>query len=161
MEFGSWQKQNKAPGEKLRFGGLRIGGVTRYAQSRSQNGNPGKYRLLMQLGRHYDYAKRSFILKNLGKKESLSRRNFLSGSVAATLASLASPGNLPAFGTEKTGQGMASSSSEVVFRSGKPIWPTGREKEMNLRVGFRAEFEPPPGKTFICVRLVARFTGFI
>ena len=108
----------------------------------------------MSASRHYDHAKRSLILKNLEKKESLSRRNFLSGSVAATVASLASPGNLPVFAAEKTGQGTASSSSDVVFRSGKPIWPTGREKEMNLRVGFRAEFAAPAGK-----RVYLRMTG--
>ena len=27
VEFGPWQKQEKAPGEKLRFGGSRIGGA--------------------------------------------------------------------------------------------------------------------------------------
>src|ERR1035437_4775126 len=86
-------------------------------------------------------TRRSSTLKNREKKESLSRRNFLSGSVATAVASIASPGKLPAFDVEKTGQGLASTSSEVEFRSGKPIWPKDREKEMNLFVGFRAVFE--------------------
>src|ERR1039458_6906536 len=91
-------------------------------------------------------TRRSSTLKNREKKESLSRRNFLSGSVAATVASIASPGKLPAFALEKIGQGMASTSSDVTFRSGKPIWPKDREKEMNLFVGFRAVFEAPAGR---------------
>lgn len=34
-------------------------------------------------------------------------------------------------------------SGYAVFLSGKPIWPEAREKEKNLFVGFRAEFEAP------------------
>jgi len=85
-------------------------------------------------------------LKNREKKGSLTRRNFLSGSVTAAVASIAMPGIKPAFAAEKTGQGIGSTSSNVVFRSAKPIWPNGREKEMNLWVGFRAVFEAPAGK---------------
>jgi len=33
--------------------------------------------------------------------------------------------------------------SNHFFRSAKPIWPVGREKEMNLFVGFRAVFDVP------------------
>ena len=33
--------------------------------------------------------------------------------------------------------------SQETFKSAKPIWPMGRDKEMNLFVGFRAEFEKP------------------
>ncbi len=80
------------------------------------------------------------------EKEGLSRRTFLSGSVAATVASIPLPGHLPACAGENTGQGSASEASEIVFRSAKPIWPRGREKEMNLWVGFRAAFEAPSGK---------------
>ena len=62
------------------------------------------------------------------------------------MASLASPGKVPAYGIEKAGQGMASTASDVIFRSAKPLWPKDREKEMNLWVGFRAVFEAPAGK---------------
>ena len=108
-------------------------------------------------------------MKNRGKNGPMSRRNFLSGSVATAVASIASPGKLSAFGTEKTGQGLASTSSDVVFRSGKPIWPTGREKEMNLWVGFRAVFQAPIGRhvylrmtgcTFYRVYLNGKFHGW-
>lgn len=77
-------------------------------------------------------------------KEALTRRNFLSGSVAATVASLGLPGSMPAVAGENAGQGTAP--SEIAFRSAKPMWPQGRDKEMNLWVGFRAVFEAPPGK---------------
>src|SRR5208282_2233486 len=80
------------------------------------------------------------------EKEGLSRRTFLSGSVVATVASIPLPGHLPACAGENTGQGSASEASEIVFRSAKPIWPRGREKEMNLWVGFRAAFEALSGK---------------
>ncbi|MGD0227054.1 MAG: hypothetical protein ABSF71_32405 [Terriglobia bacterium] len=85
-------------------------------------------------------------MKRPEKKEALSRRTFLSGSVGTTVASIALPGNLPASTDEKTGQGSAPPASEIAFRSAQPIWPQGREKEMNLWVGFRAVFEVPPGK---------------
>ena len=85
-------------------------------------------------------------MKYREKKEPLSRRNFLTGSVAATVASIALPGDLPARADEKTGRGTATPACEIAFRSGKPIWPQGREKEMNLWVGFRAVFEAPSGE---------------
>ena len=80
------------------------------------------------------------------KKEALSRRAFLTGSAAATVASLALPGNLPAFAAENADHGFASEAAGIAFRSAQPIWPRGREKEMNLWVGFRAAFDPPAGK---------------
>jgi hypothetical protein len=41
-EFGAWQKQKKAPGEKhCALEDQELGGVIDYDQSRSQNGNPG------------------------------------------------------------------------------------------------------------------------
>jgi len=80
------------------------------------------------------------------KKETLSRRAFLTGSAAATVGSLALPRNLPAFAGENTDQAFASEAAGIGFLSAQPIWPRGREKEMNLWVGFRAAFEPPAGK---------------
>ncbi len=80
------------------------------------------------------------------KKETLSRRSFLSGSVAATVASIASPGNVPACAEANRDKVSASEISGIAFRCAKPIWPQGREKEMNLWVGFRAVFEAPPGQ---------------
>jgi len=40
------------------------------------------------------------------------------------------------------------------FRSAQPIWPAGREKEMNLLVGFRAVF-PDPGAGPVVLRIAA------
>ena len=80
------------------------------------------------------------------RKEALSRRTFLTGSVAATVASIALPENLPARTAESTDQSFATEPPEIAFRSAQAIWPQGREKEMNLWVGFRAAFEPPSGK---------------
>ena len=34
-------------------------------------------------------------------------------------------------------------SAEVSFQSAQPVWPAGRETEMNLQVGFRATFDAP------------------
>ena len=36
--------------------------------------------------------------------------------------------------------------AHAFFQVAKPVWPEGRETEMNLSVGFRAVFEPPRGK---------------
>jgi len=36
--------------------------------------------------------------------------------------------------------------AHAFFQVAKPVWPKGRETEMNLSVGFRAVFEPPRGK---------------
>ena len=108
-------------------------------------------------------------MKNRKERKALSRRNFLSGSVAATVASIAMPGNLPALAGENPGPGSAPDFFEINFRSARPIWPEGREKEMNLWVGFRAAFEPPPGKhvylrmtgcTFYHVYLNGKFHGW-
>ncbi len=41
-----------------------------------------------------------------------------------------------------------------VFQGGRPVWVEGREKEMNLFVGFRAVFQAPQGKT-VRLRLAA------
>ena len=35
------------------------------------------------------------------------------------------------------------------FQAAKPVWPSGRETEMNLFVGFRANFTPPQGKPVV------------
>ena len=86
------------------------------------------------------------MLKKGEKKEALSRRNFLGGSVAATVASIILPGKgLAGQKTDKE-QVYASEEFGIAFQSARPIWPRGCEKEMNLFVGFRAAFEPPPGK---------------
>ena len=85
-------------------------------------------------------------MKKREKKEALSRRNFLSGSVAATVASMVLPGNLAASPAENSEKPFSPEAFGIAFRSALPIWPHGREKEMNLFVGFRAAFEPPPGK---------------
>ena len=42
----------------------------------------------------------------------------------------------------------------VSFQSAQPVWPEGRETEMNLLVGFRAAFESPAGENAI-VRVAA------
>ena len=90
-------------------------------------------------------------MKRLEKKENLTRRNFLGGSVAATVASLALPGVVPARAADHTEPGVISETSWITFRSAHPIWPEGRDKEMNLWVGFRATFDAPPGK-HVCLR---------
>jgi len=42
----------------------------------------------------------------------------------------------------------------VAFRSAKPIWPSGRETEMNVSVGFRAVIEKPEAAPVV-LRLTA------
>ena len=78
-------------------------------------------------------------------------------------------GKLAGFGRRESRAGTARESSEISFRSANPIWPKGREKEMNLWVGFRAVFEAPPGKhvylrmtgcTFYRVYLNGKFHGW-
>ncbi len=93
-------------------------------------------------------------MKSRDKKEALSRRNFLSGSVAATVASIAMPGSGVSMPGTHSATRVDAGSAEISFRSARPIWPTGREKEMNLWVGFRAAFEAPPGR-----RVYLRMTG--
>ncbi len=44
--------------------------------------------------------------------------------------------------------------SEVSFQSAQPVWPEGRETEMNLLVGFRTHFEAENGDRIV-VRLAA------
>ena len=41
VEFGAWQRQKKAPGIKLRFGGSRLGVCDMLSPIQNQNGNPG------------------------------------------------------------------------------------------------------------------------
>ena len=41
------------------------------------------------------------------------------------------------------------------FQSAKPVWPTGRETEMNLTVGFRAVFAEPAGSAGVSVKIAA------
>ncbi len=104
------------------------------------------------------------------KQVALSRRRFLSGSAVATMASIELPRRLAAH-TSVSGaeSGPASESSWIAFRSARPIWPEGREKEMNLWVGFRAVFQAPAGKhvylrmagcTFYRVYLNGKFHGW-
>jgi alpha-L-rhamnosidase len=40
----------------------------------------------------------------------------------------------------------------AAFQSAKPVWPAGREKEMNLTVGFRAAF-PAPRDARVAIRI--------
>ncbi len=49
---------------------------------------------------------------------------------------------------------LASSAEAMEFRTAKPMWPTGREVEKNLSVGFRAVFEAP-GTDRTVLRLAA------
>lgn len=85
-------------------------------------------------------------MKNRTRKQVLSRRRFLGDSLAATVAAIGSPGKLSARAAEKAEQRDAAEDPFIAFRSAKPIWPEGREKEMNLWVGFRAVFRPPSGR---------------
>ena len=85
-------------------------------------------------------------MKSRIKKEAFSRRNFLSRSVAATVASVGVPGKLAAKTLGNAIPESTSNPSWIAFRSARPIWPEGREKEMNLWVGFRAIFDAPTGK---------------
>jgi alpha-L-rhamnosidase len=43
----------------------------------------------------------------------------------------------------------ASAQESAAFRSAKPIWPAGRETEMNLQVGFRAVLNAPAQKKLV------------
>jgi len=80
--------------------------------------------------------------KNGGREGELSRRAFLGSSVTATVASMALPSmGLPAIASAEIEQNATRVPSGIDFRSAKPIWPQGREKDMNLFVGFRAAFE--------------------
>jgi alpha-L-rhamnosidase len=75
----------------------------------------------------------------------VSRRAFLGNSVTAAVGSIA----MPAFGLSAASVELSEQQtpppSAIAFRAAKPIWPQGREKEMNLFVGFRAVFEAPSG----------------
>ena len=45
------------------------------------------------------------------------------------------------------------------FRSARPVWPSGRETEMNRLVGFRAVFEVPQGQNVVLRYTVGGSTG--
>jgi alpha-L-rhamnosidase len=82
----------------------------------------------------------------LSKQEELgsgvTRRAFLGSSVTVTVGSLAMPAfGLSAAHAEGSEQQTPLQPRAIAFRDAKPIWPRGREKEMNLFVGFRAVFE--------------------
>lgn len=83
-----------------------------------------------------------------GENRALSRRAFLGSSVTATVASMITPVTtaFPAVAGEHSREQASPSQPKVAFRSAKPIWPRGRETEMNLFVGFRALFEASPGR---------------
>lgn len=85
------------------------------------------------------------MLKDAKPKSFLNRRAFLGGSVSATVASIAMPGSLPSLAAESAAPHVATADPEIAFRSARPVWPQGREKEMNISVGFRAVFEAPAG----------------
>jgi len=108
-------------------------------------------------------------LTNENGKKNLSRRKFLGRSAAASVASLVLPGNLPSHAAGCSEAEASPNPPDIAFRSARPIWPRGREKEMNLWVGFRAVFEAPPGKrvnlrmagcTFYRVYLNGEFLGW-
>ncbi len=82
--------------------------------------------------------------KDRNQKKVVSRRTFLGTSLTATVASIALPPSFPIPAAGSVEQHALPGISEIIFRSAKPIWPQGREKEMNLFVGFRAIFEAPP-----------------
>jgi alpha-L-rhamnosidase len=45
---------------------------------------------------------------------------------------------------------MAAADQEAAFRSARPVWPEGRQREMNLSVGFAAPIETPrSGRTLL------------
>ncbi len=103
-------------------------------------------------------------------KLGLSRRAFLGNSVSATVASIALPcvtqAQTASFSAEQL---LVHSKFDNVFRLAKPIWPSGRDKEMNLFVGFRAVFEAPrqgkvqlsvAGATLYRIYLNGRFFGW-
>ncbi len=79
------------------------------------------------------------------EKNGLNRRAFLSGSIAATVASAALPSRIVA-DTVHDSDGSRPTEQESAFLSARPIWPEGLDKEMNLFVGFRADFHAPPGE---------------
>lgn len=73
---------------------------------------------------------------------SVSRRTFLETAALANAAALHAAGPNaapPALPVE------SAAASTVRFLSARPVWPAGREREKNLFVGFRAEFDLPDG----------------
>jgi alpha-L-rhamnosidase len=89
---------------------------------------------------------------DIGEK-SLNRREFFSYSAAAMAAvslSAALPRGLSVSANEGSGPLSPPEMAGAAFRSAKPIWPRGRDSEMNLFVGFRAVFDLPAGRqTFL------------
>lgn len=55
-----------------------------------------------------------------------------------------------------------SGASQVSFRSAKAIWPEGRDREMNLFVGFRADFQAPPSeRVFLCLAGATLYRAYV
>ena len=82
------------------------------------------------------------------KRTGLSRRIFLGSSVTAALGSIA---HSAASQIKERAEPFHPVEVQALqdagaFRSAMPIWPQGREKEMNLFVGFRAEFQAPENR---------------
>ncbi len=63
-------------------------------------------------------------------------------------SSLLVPAGKPSLAGDNSSTSSADSTpaDHAFFQVAKPVWPKGRETEMNLSVGFRAVFEPPRGK---------------
>ena len=51
--------------------------------------------------------------------------------------------------------------TETSFQSAKPVWPAGREKEMNLFVGFRAVFEKPDTEAALVICGSSRYKIYL
>jgi len=84
--------------------------------------------------------------KNADQKPGVSRRAFLGSSVTATVGSILPLAGAPAAASEHADLQPESAPLGNAFRTARPIWPRGRDKEMNLFVGFRAVFEAPVGE---------------
>jgi hypothetical protein len=81
----------------------------------------------------------------------MNRRDFLTGTAAATAVShvdLSSAWAQRSFAltNELANSPFPFETTSAAFRLAKPIWPRGRDREMNLFVGFRAVFDVPAGK---------------
>lgn len=77
-------------------------------------------------------------------------------ALAFCIGLAASAGAAPAAAADVGGSDAARASTAAAsFVSAKPIWPEGREKEVNLSVAFRAVFPKPSGKKVV-LRLAAQ-----
>jgi len=83
------------------------------------------------------------VSKSAEQKSGVSRRTFLGSSVTATVGSILPLSAAPATASENADLRPESAPLGNAFRTARPIWPRGRDKEMNLFVGFRAVFEAP------------------